>query len=114
AKSRLRAGADYLLAQPPSLDSDTLDRQVLGLERSGIKDKVLLNVFPFKDSKDLEYCERYFGWKFPKHFRELAASGESALLNEARNVVRRLRNEGFPGFYVSTRGNPSIARSLLS
>ncbi|MDA4119308.1 MAG: hypothetical protein OK436_01855, partial [Thaumarchaeota archaeon] len=34
AKSRLRAGADYLLAQPPSLDSDTLDRQVLGLEKS--------------------------------------------------------------------------------
>ncbi|HEY6282711.1 MAG TPA: hypothetical protein VIW22_02175, partial [Nitrososphaerales archaeon] len=82
AKSRLRAGADYLLAQPPCLDSETLDRQVLGLEKSGIKDKVFLNVFPFKDSKDLEYCERYFGWKFPKHFREVAASGEVALLNE--------------------------------
>ncbi|HEV2137357.1 MAG TPA: hypothetical protein VGR53_00780 [Nitrososphaerales archaeon] len=114
AKSRLRAGADYLLAQPPSLDSDTLDQQVLGLEKSGVKDKVLLNVFPFRDSKDLDYCERYFGWKFPKQFRELAASGESALLNEARNVIRRLREEGFPGLYVSTRGNPSIARSLLS
>ena len=114
AISRLSAGADYLLAQPPSLDSDTLDQQAQQLEKSGIKDKVLLNVFPFKDSKDLAYCERYFGWKFPKQFVELAASGESALLNEARKVARRLRHEGFPGLYVSTRGNPSIARSLLS
>jgi 5,10-methylenetetrahydrofolate reductase len=114
AKSRLIAGADYLLAQPPCFDSDTLDRLVSGLEKSGIKDKVLLNVFPFKDSKDLDYCEKYFGWKFPKHFRELAVSGESALLREERDVVRRLRNEGFPGLYVSTRGNPSVARSLLS
>jgi 5,10-methylenetetrahydrofolate reductase len=114
AKSRIRAGADYLLAQPPSFDSETLDRHVSRLENSGIKDKVILNVFPFKDGKDLAYCERYFGWKFPKHFRELAASGESALLKEERNVVRRLRDEGFPGLYVSTRGNPSIARSLLS
>ncbi|MDA4127210.1 MAG: methylenetetrahydrofolate reductase [Thaumarchaeota archaeon] len=114
AKSRLRAGADYLLAQPPSFDSETLDRHVSRLEKSGIKDKVLLNVFPFKDSKDLDYCQRYFGWKFPKHFRELAASGEPALFEEERNVVRRLRKEGFPGLYVSTRGNPSIARSLFS
>ena len=114
AKSRLSAGADYLLAQPPCLDSDTLDRQVLGLEKSGIKDRVILNVFPFKDSKDLDYCEKYFGWKFPKHFREVAEFGESALLNEAMKVVARIRQEGFPGLYVSTRGNPSIARTLLS
>jgi len=114
AKSRLEAGADYLLAQPPTFDSDTLDKHLSRLEKSGIRDKVLLNVFPFKDSKDLDYCERYFGWKFPGHFRELAESGESALLKEQRNVVRRLRNGGFPGFYVSTRGNPSVARSLLS
>jgi 5,10-methylenetetrahydrofolate reductase len=114
AESRLNAGADYLLAQPPSFDSDTLDQQVSRLEKSGIKDRVLLNVFPFRDSRDLDYCEKYFGWKFPARFRKLAESGESALLGEERNVVRRLRNEGFPGFYVSTRGNPSIARSLLS
>jgi len=114
AKSRLRAGADYLLAQPPSVDSDTLDLHVSRLEKSGVKDKVLLNVFPFKDSKDLDYCQKYFGWRLPGHFRELAASGESALLQEERSVLRRLRNEGFPGVYVSTRGNPSAARSLLS
>jgi 5,10-methylenetetrahydrofolate reductase len=114
AKSRLEAGADYLLAQPPSFDSDTLDEHLSRIEKLGIKDKVLLNVFPFKDRKDLEYCERYFGWKFPRHFKEIAESGEPSLLKEERNVVRRLRNEGFPGFYVSTRGNPSVARSLLS
>jgi 5,10-methylenetetrahydrofolate reductase len=114
AKSRLQAGADYLLAQPPSFDSDTLDEHLSRLEKIGIKDKVLPNVFPFKDGKDLDYCEKYFGWKFPRRFKELAESGESALLKEERNVVRRLRNEGFPGFYVSTRGNPSVARNLLS
>jgi 5,10-methylenetetrahydrofolate reductase len=114
AKSRLRAGADYLLAQPPSFDLGTLDKHVTLLEKSDTKDKVLLNVFPFKDRKDLDYCEKYFGWKFPKHFRELATSGESALLQEERNVARRLREGGFPGLYVSTRGNPSVARSLLS
>jgi 5,10-methylenetetrahydrofolate reductase len=114
AKSRLSAGADYLLAQPPSFDSDTLDQHLSQLEKLGIRDRVILNVFPFRDSKDLDYCERYFGWMFPTHFREVAASGESALLHEERKVVRRLRDEKFPGLYVSTRGNPSVARSLLS
>jgi 5,10-methylenetetrahydrofolate reductase len=113
-KSRLGAGADYLLAQPPSFDSDTLDQHVSRMEKLGIKDKVILNVFPFKDTKDLAYCEKYFGWKFSRHFREVAALGEAALLREERNVVRRLRDEKFPGLYVSTRGNPSVARSLLS
>ncbi len=114
AKSRLEAGADFLLAQPPSIDSAALDIQTSSLEESGMKDKVLLNVFPFKDRQDLDYCEKYFGWRFPVRFRELAELGESALLNEGRNVVRRLRKEGFPGLYLSTRGNPSVARSLLS
>ncbi len=114
AKSRLEAGADLLLAQPPTIDSAALDMQTSRLEESGMKNKVLLNVFPFKDSQDLDYCEKYFGWRFPERFRDLAEAGESALLNEERNVIRRLRNEGFPGLYVSTRGNPSIARSLLS
>jgi 5,10-methylenetetrahydrofolate reductase len=113
-KSRLVAGADYLLAQPPSFDSDTLDQQSSKLERLGIRNKVIPNVFPFKDAKDLEYCEKYFGWRFPKHFRNVATKGGSALLKEERNVVRRLRDEGFPGVYVSTRGHPPLARSLLS
>ncbi len=115
AKERLRAGADFLLAQPPTTDPEsTFDAHLSALERSGLKNRVLLNVFPFRDRKDVERCEKYFGWNLPKRLYAAAADGEPALLELERAIVHRIRADGFPGVYLATRGNPGVAESLLS
>ncbi len=115
ARERLRAGADYLLAQPPTTDPGaTFDTHSSLLGASGLKDKVLPNVFPFRSAKDVRECERYFGWRLPRALHEDAARGEAVLFEAERAVVRRLKREGFPGVYLSTRGTPSVARMLLS
>jgi hypothetical protein len=115
AKQRLRAGADYLLAQPPTTDSGrTFDNHTSLLGASGLKDRVLLNVFPFRDQEDVRKCERYFGWTLPRSLYEIAAGGETALISEEKRIIERLRAERFPGVYVTTRGAPEVARRLLS
>jgi 5,10-methylenetetrahydrofolate reductase len=115
AKERLRAGAEILLAQPPTTDdAKTFDRHASLIVRNGLEGKVLLNVFPFRNADDTVECEESFGWKLPAAIHSAAARGEAALLEEERGVVQRLRDRGFPGVYVSTRGTPSIASSLLS
>lgn len=115
AKERLRAGADFLLAQPPTTDGDeTFDRHSSLIQKAGLKDRVLLNVFPFKDEVDVKHYERMFGWKLPKRLRKTASQGNAALLDVERSVIRRLKEEGFPGVYLTTRGTPSIAETLLS
>jgi 5,10-methylenetetrahydrofolate reductase len=114
ARSRLDAGADLLLAQPPTTDSgETFESHVALLEAAGLADKVLLNVFPFRSRRDVLDCEKYFGWSLPKSLHRLADSGEEALLDEASEVVRLLRKGRFPGVYLATRGTPSVARRLL-
>ena len=114
AKQRLRAGAEYLLAQPPTTDAEgTFDRHSSALAAAGLKDKVLLNVFPFRSEKDARECEKYFGWKLPESAHRAAAKGESSLVEMERRVVQRLREEKFPGVYLTTRGLPSIAEKLL-
>ena len=114
AKERLKAGADFLLAQPPTTDDgETFERHASLLERTGLKEKVLLNVFHFKDEGDVRKYERMFGWRLPGELHQ-AAKGEGGLVGLEREVIRRLRTEGFTGVYLSTRGNPSIAGRLLS
>ncbi len=115
AKERLRAGAEYLLAQPPTTDQEeTFDRHAKVLEDSGMKDRVLLNVFPFRDLGDVVECEKNFGWKLPVALHKAAAEGRAALLETEKEVAGRLRTEGFPGVYLSTRGSAAIAASLLA
>jgi 5,10-methylenetetrahydrofolate reductase len=115
AKKRLKAGASYLLAQPPTVDAeDTFERHAANLRESGLKNRVLLSVFPFRDAKDVRESEGYFGWKLPKSLHRAAAEGEPSILKMQREVVRRIREEAFPGIYLSTRGRPGIARKLLS
>ncbi len=115
AKERLTAGADFLLAQPPTTDAEsTLDHHSSLLERAGLKDRVLLSVFPFRNRRDVEECEREFGWKLPRRLHANVARGESTLLELERATIRRLRSEGFPGVYLATRGDPSVVESLLS
>ncbi len=115
ARERLRAGADYLLAQPPTTDPrGTFDAHSSLLAKTGLKERVLPNVFPFRNAKDIRECEKYFGWKLPRALHEDAARGGGALFEAERAVVGRLRREGFPGVYLSTRGTPSVARRLLS
>ena len=115
AKGRLRAGADLLLAQPPTTDAGvTFRRHLALLERSGLREKVLLGVFPFKGSGDVLRYERLFGWSLPKGLHRAADSGRGALLEAERAVARRARAEGLPGIYVSTRGEPRLAKAILA
>jgi len=115
AKHRLGAGADFLLAQPPTTDAGrTFDHHASLLEGSGLKDSVLLNVFPFRNEKDIKDYERYFGWRLPKSLHQAAGSGEASLIKEEKKVIRRLRAEKFPGVYLTTRGTPAVAGRLLS
>lgn len=115
AKERLRAGADLLLAQPPTTDAEsTFDGHSSTLEKSGLKDRVLLNVFPFRSRKDVEECEKFFGWRLPRSLHPRAENGKSSLAEVERAIVRRLRADGFPGVYLSTRGDPSAAETILS
>jgi len=115
AKERLKAGADYLLAQPPTGDADaTFNRHIELLEAAALKGRVLLNVFPFRHAEDVKECERYFGWRLPKSVHVAAARGPSALFEMERKVVERLREEGLPGVYLNARGNPGTAEKLLA
>jgi 5,10-methylenetetrahydrofolate reductase len=114
ARSRLKGGADLLLAQPPTTDpGPTFDEHLSLLESTDLKDRVLLNVFPFRSTQDVQYCEKYFGWKLPSSLYEAASRGEASLLDEAKKVALRLRKEGLPGVYVATRGKPEVARKIL-
>jgi 5,10-methylenetetrahydrofolate reductase len=115
ARGRLKAGADYLLAQPPTTDAqETFDRHAGLLRSLGLKESVLLNLFPFRDKEDVEQCEKYFGWKLPASLRRAASEGKNSLQTREREVVQRLRDENFPGIYLNTRGEPGVAERLLS
>ena len=114
ARSRIRAGAELLLAQPPTTDAGaTLQEHLALLESTGLMDRVMLNVFPFRDTRDVSHCEEYFGWKLPRSLHRTAAKGGDALLEEAREVHKGIKAAGLPGVYVATRGRPAVARDIL-
>ncbi len=114
ARARLEAGAQLLLAQPPTTDGgETFEKHQSLLERTGLADKVILNVFPFRSAEDLGFCERYFGWKLPDSLRKTAERGKAALLEEAEEVATKIKAQGLPGVYLSTRGEPDIAGKIL-
>ena len=113
AKERLRAGAEYLLAQPPTTDIQALDRHAKLLQAANLRDRVLLNVFPFRDSKDVRECEANFGWRLPKSLHSTALKGGKALFEAEREVIVALQEGGFPGVYLNTRGTPATAERLL-
>ncbi len=111
---RVKAGASILLGQPPTTNPQhAFDEHEAALGSAGLEGRVLLNIFPFRDAKDVLDCEKYFGWALPQRLHETAKRGRSALIGEARSVVNRLRLDGYPGVYVSTRGDPSVARDIL-
>ncbi len=114
AKDRLAKGASWLLSQPPTTDSlSTLHSHLRILKQQGLRSKVLLNVFPFRSSEDVDSCREKFGWALPRELHLLAAQGERELLKEARRVAVGITDSGAPGVYVSTRGRPEIARYIL-
>lgn len=114
ARSRLAAGADLLLAQPPTTDSKvTFKAHTRLLDDSGMRESVLLGVFPFRSAEDIARCEEFFGWNLPKSLYQTAESGGGALSAEAARVVKELRARNRPGVYVSTRGAVRTARELL-
>ncbi|MDE1858149.1 MAG: hypothetical protein KGI26_03670 [Thaumarchaeota archaeon] len=115
AEKRLAAGADLLLAQPPTTDAEvTFERHLALLEKAGLREKVLLNVFPFMGRSDVSRYERKFGWRLPARLHDAARGGRAPLLEAERAVVRRIRRERLPGVYLSTRGDISLARDVLS
>ena len=114
ARRRIRAGANMLLAQPPTTDAEeTFDRHASAVRKAGLEGRVILGVFPFKGVDDVRSYERKFGWTLPKTLHRAAAKGEGELLETGREVVRRLRSERQPGVYVITRGDPAVAERLL-
>jgi hypothetical protein len=114
AHSRLKSGADYLLAQPPTADVvHTFPSHMRTLRERKLDSRVLLNVFPFRSRDDIDYCRKKFGWDIPSHLDAIAAKGEPELLKEAKRVADRLRAVGCQGVYVSTRGRPELARFIL-
>ncbi|HLQ03792.1 MAG TPA: hypothetical protein VK114_03240, partial [Nitrososphaerales archaeon] len=114
AHSRLKSGADYFLAQPPTADvAQTFPLHLRTLRRRRLDSRVLLNVFPFRSGDDIQYCRRRFGWDLPPHLDAIAEGGEPELLKEAKRVAERLRDGGCQGVYVSTRGRPELARFIL-
>ena len=114
ARDRLRAGAEYLLAQPPTTDPESLERHQKLIREAMLQDRVLLNVFPFKDSRDVRECESYFGWSLPPSLHKIARKGRRALFEAEKEVVESVRSRGLPGIYLNTRGNPRLAERLLS
>jgi 5,10-methylenetetrahydrofolate reductase len=114
AKDRLAAGADLLLAQPPSGDRSTFRKHLEVLERERLADRVLLGVFPFLGVADVKECARKFSWSLPAGLLKIAEGGESGLASEAREVVRLARQNRLRGVHVSTRGVPERALALLS
>jgi len=114
AKGRLRAGAEFLLAQPPTTNLDVLDEHLGILRQAGLDGRVLLNVFPFKDLKDVKVCEVYFGWRLPKSLHRAARKGAQALFEAEKEVVMALRERGLPGVYLNARDTPGIVRRLLA
>ena len=114
ARSRMKSGASYLLAQPPTVDvAHTLPLHSRTLRKLGLESSVILNVFPFRNREDVESCRRKFGWDLPPHLDKIAEGGEAELLREAKMVADRLQAKGFQGVYVSTRGRPELARFIL-
>ncbi|MDG6910005.1 MAG: hypothetical protein JRN08_06520 [Nitrososphaerota archaeon] len=114
AVGRLRAGADMLLAQPPTTDAEeTFDRHIATVRKAGLEGRVILGVFPFRGVADVRLYERKFQWTLPKTLHRAAAKGEGHLLETVREVVRRMRSEKQPGVYAVTRGDPAVAEALL-
>ncbi len=114
AKERLAAGADLLLAQPPTADSvSALPEHSRLVRDAGLEGRVLLNIFPFRDSRDIESCRAKFGWELPSRLDVIGRKGESALLSEAKKVAEAAERRGLPGVYVTTRGRPEVARFIL-
>ena len=115
ASSRIKSGADCLLAQPPTTDvAETLPRHEKALEEKKLKDHVLLNVFPFTGKEDIDACRKRFGWDISAALDRMAIDGgEARLLKESRSVVEKMRDDHLPGVYVSTRGKPELARFIL-
>jgi len=115
ASTRVKNGADCLLAQPPTTDvTETLPLHVKMLEEKRLKRHVLLNVFPFSSKEDIESCRKRFGWDISPALDKMAQEGgEPRLLKEAKLVVEEMRDERLPGVYVSTRGKPELARFIL-
>lgn len=115
ARRRISSGADILVAQPPTTDArESFDKHASLIERAGLGGKVLLNVFPFKDEPDVKRYENMFGWKLPKSLHKAAESGTRSLLSLEKEVIGRLRDEGFPGVYLATGGDPSVAERMLA
>ncbi|QQG48924.1 MAG: hypothetical protein HY247_01000 [archaeon] len=113
--SRLAAGADTLLAQPPTTDAGvTFEEHAAAVGMARLKEKVMLSVFPFFSAEDVTKREAAFGWRLSEEVHRAAEQGADALVGESRRIVGRLRTDGFPGVYLSTRGDPSIAERILS
>lgn len=114
-RNRLDAGADFLLAQPPTTDSAlTFGAHSSKIKDMGIVSQILLGVFPFRDTSDVEQCTLNFGWTLPARLFEIAALGETGLASEAREVIRLAERQGLRGVYLSTRGRPEVALPMLS
>lgn len=113
AQERLKKGADLLLSQPPTTDEKTLRMYDNILMKYDLKKKVLLNVFPFRDTEDVKICRERFGWQISEEIERITSKGENEILRYLKGMIEKIRLFGYKGVYVSTRGRPEIARFIL-
>jgi hypothetical protein len=113
ARGRAVAGADILLAQPPTTDSGVFERHLSLVKGAGLADRVLLNVFHLRSEPDAQKYEALFGWRLSREIHSAARTGESRLRRQELEVVRLIHKAGLPGVYLSTRDEPGVAKTLL-
>lgn len=113
-RRRLRAGADLLLAQPPTTDAaSTFRKHRDAIEEGGMADHVLIGAFPFRGYEDVKDCANKFGWHLPPRILKIAAEGERSLSSETRKVISLAETQGIRGVYLPTRGNPATALAMF-
>jgi hypothetical protein len=113
ARARLKAGAELLLAQPPTVGGGRAVKRDVGLlESLALKEKVALGLFPFIEDDDVEKYGKYFGWELGEG--ELPpVKGVDPWVKQARDSVALMKEAGLAGVYLSTRGKPELAKMVL-
>ncbi len=116
-RGRENAGVDILVAEQMFEDFETYLDRLREIRESGISCPIVHSVFPFKNYYDAVYCIQKFGWKISEtELQNLKEEGARYGLEMARKRYHLLfkNKELIQGVSISTRGNPEVARYIVS